>query len=287
MSSMLPFSKMHGLGNDFVVIDCLSQHCPELTLSQRRFIADRQRGIGCDQLLLVEAATQVGVDFKYRIFNTDGGEVSQCGNGARCFARFVYDKGLSDKSEIVVETNSGIITLTVKEEGGIVTVNMGPPQFEPTQIPFITEQQAELYDLNLSDGQTVSVGVLSMGNPHAVMLVDDIETADVARLGPMIEGHDQFPERVNAGFMQVVNESEVKVRVYERGVGETQACGTGACAAAVHGMQSGLLNTAVKVSLIGGELDIVWQGQQAPVWMTGPTTHVFDGEIAWATISNN
>jgi diaminopimelate epimerase len=287
MSSMLSFSKMHGLGNDFVVIDCLSQHCPELTLSQRRFIADRQRGIGCDQLLLVEAATQVGVDFKYRIFNTDGGEVSQCGNGARCFARFVYDKGLSDKSEIVVETNSGIITLTVKEEGGIVTVNMGPPQFEPKQIPFITEQQAELYDLNLSDGQTVSVGVLSMGNPHAVMLVDDIETADVARLGPMIEGHDQFPERVNAGFMQVVNESEVKVRVYERGVGETQACGTGACAAAVHGMQSGLLNTAVKVSLIGGELDIVWQGQQAPVWMTGPTTHVFDGEIAWATISNN
>ena len=233
MSSMLSFSKMHGLGNDFVVIDCLSQHCPELTLSQRRFIADRQRGIGCDQLLLVEAATQVGVDFKYRIFNTDGGEVSQCGNGARCFARFVYDKGLSDKSEIVVETNSGIITLTVKEEGGMVTVNMGPPQFEPTQIPFITEQQAELYDLNLSDGQTVSVGVLSMGNPHAVMLVDDIETADVARLGPMIEGHDQFPERVNAGFMQVVNESEVKVRVYERGVGETQAWGTGACAAAV------------------------------------------------------
>jgi len=287
MNSMLSFSKMHGLGNDFVVIDCVSQHCPELTLSQRRFIADRQRGIGCDQLLLVEAATQAGVDFKYRIFNTDGGEVSQCGNGARCFARFVYDKGLSDKSEIVVETNSGIITLTVKQQGEIVTVNMGPPQFEPKLIPFDTEQQAALYDLTLSDGQTVSVGVLSMGNPHAVMLVDDIETVDVARLGPMIEGYDQFPERVNAGFMQVVNEDEVKVRVYERAVGETQACGTGACAAAVHGMQLGLLNTAVKVSLIGGELDIVWQGQQAPVWMTGPTTHVFDGEIAWATISSN
>ena len=287
MSSMLSFSKMHGLGNDFVVIDCLSQHCPELTPSQRRFIADRQRGIGCDQLLLVEAATQAGVDFKYRIFNSDGGEVSQCGNGARCFARFVYDKGLSDKSDIVVETNSGIITLTVKQQGEIVTVNMGPPQFEPKLIPFDIEQQALLYDLNLSDGQTVSVGVLSMGNPHAVMLVDDIEIVDVGGLGPMIEGHDQFPERVNAGFMQIVNEDEVKVRVYERGVGETQACGTGACAAAVHGMQLRLLNTAVKVSLIGGDLDIVWQGQQAPVWMTGPTTHVFDGEIAWATISSN
>jgi len=287
MSSMLSFSKMHGLGNDFVVIDCISQYCPELTLSQRRSIADRQRGIGCDQLLLVEAATQAGVDFKYRIFNADGGEVSQCGNGARCFARFVYDKGLSDKSDIVVETNSGIITLMAKQQGEIVTVNMGPPQFEPKLIPFDIEQQAALYDLNLSGGQTVSVGVLSMGNPHAVMLVDDIETVDVAGLGPMIEGHDQFPERVNAGFMQILNEDEVKVRVYERGVGETQACGTGACAAAVHGMQLGLLNTGVKVSLIGGELDIVWQGQQAPVWMTGPTTHVFDGEIAWATISSN
>lgn len=287
MSSMLSFSKMHGLGNDFVVIDCISQYCPELTLSQRRSIADRQRGIGCDQLLLVEAATQAGVDFKYRIFNADGGEVSQCGNGARCFARFVYDKGLSDKSDIVVETNSGIITLMAKQQGEIVTVNMGAPQFEPKLIPFDIEQQAALYDLNLSGGQTVSVGVLSMGNPHAVMLVDDIETVDVAGLGPMIEGHDQFPERVNAGFMQILNEDEVKVRVYERGVGETQACGTGACAAAVHGMQLGLLNTGVKVSLIGGELDIVWQGQQAPVWMTGPTTHVFDGEIAWATISSN
>ena len=174
-----------------------------------------------------------------------------------------------------------------KQQGEIVTVNMGAPQFEPKLIPFDIEQQAALYDLNLSGGQTVSVGVLSMGNPHAVMLVDDIETVDVAGLGPMIEGHDQFPERVNAGFMQILNEDEVKVRVYERGVGETQACGTGACAAAVHGMQLGLLNTGVKVSLIGGELDIVWQGQQAPVWMTGPTTQVFDGEIAWATISSN
>jgi len=287
MNSMLAFSKMHGLGNDFVVIDCVRQTCRELTLSQRRFIADRQRGVGCDQLLLVEAATQAGVDFKYRIFNADGGEVSQCGNGARCFARYVYETGLTDKSEIVVETASGIIILTVKNEGEVVTVNMGPPQFEPKHVPFETPQQAKQYGLTLSDGQVVSVGVLSMGNPHAVMLVENIETADVATLGPMIESHSQFPERVNAGFMQVINSNEIKVRVYERGAGETQACGTGACAAAVFGMQVGLLGNDVKVRLTGGELEIVWQGQQSPVWMTGPATHVFDGEIAWATINNN
>jgi len=287
MSTMLTFSKMHGLGNDFVVIDRLSQNGPELTLPQRRFIADRQRGIGCDQLLLVEAATQANVDFKYRIFNSDGGEVSQCGNGARCFARYVVDKGLTDKQEIVVETASGIITLVIKDDGEIVTVNMGTPVFEPEKIPFEAGQQAESYNLNLSDGQTISVGVLSMGNPHAVMLVEDIETADVATLGPMIERYKQFPERVNAGFMQIVNNNQVKVRVYERGVGETQACGTGACAAVVYGIQLGLLNKEVKVGLTGGELDIVWQGQQAPVWMTGSATHVFDGEIAWATIDNN
>ncbi len=287
MIEMLTFSKMHGLGNDFVVIDCISQACRELTLSQRRFIADRQRGIGCDQLLLVETATQANVDFKYRIFNADGGEVNQCGNGARCFARYVYQNGLTDKKEIVVETASGIIVLTVKNDGDIITVNMGAPQFEPKQVPFDVSQQAEQYDLVLADGRTVSVGVLSMGNPHAVMLVEDINAADVSTLGQMIESHDQFPERVNAGFMQIVNRGEVKVRVYERGSGETQACGTGACAAAVVGMQRGLLDQDVKVSLTGGELDIVWQGQHSPVWMTGSATHVFDGEIAWATIYNH
>ena len=286
MSDMLSFSKMHGLGNDFVVIDALSQKCPDLSISQRRFLADRHRGIGCDQLLMVQESKSEGIDFKYRIFNSDGGEVSQCGNGARCFARFVYNKGLTQKKEIVVETSSGIITLTMEEAGGIVTVEMGPPEFDPKQIPFEVERQAKVYDLILSDARKVCLGVLSMGNPHAVMIVNDISTTDVALLGPMIESHKNFPERVNVGFMQVLNKNEVIVRVYERGVGETQACGTGACAAVVHGIQVGLLDSKVKVSLTGGELDIVWIGQQAPVWMTGPAMHVFDGEIEWATLNS-
>jgi len=286
MSDMLSFSKMHGLGNDFVVINALNQKCPDLSISQRRFLADRHRGIGCDQLLMVQESNSEGIDFKYRIFNSDGGEVSQCGNGARCFARFVYNKGLTQKKEIVVETNSGIITLTIEEAEEIVTVEMGAPEFDPKQIPFEVERQVKVYDLILSDARKVCLGVLSMGNPHAVMIVNDINTTDVALLGPMIESHRSFPERVNVGFMQVLNESEVIVRVYERGVGETQACGTGACAAVVHGIQVGLLDSKVKVNLTGGELDIVWIGQQAPVWMTGPAMHVFDGEIEWATLNS-
>ena len=284
MSAMLLFSKMHGLGNDFVVIDGLSQKLPDLTISQRRFLADRHRGIGCDQLLMVEESKREGIDFKYRIFNSDGGEVSQCGNGARCFARFVYSKGLSQKKAIVVETSSGIITLTIEDVGETVTVEMGPPDFDPKQIPFEVEHQVKVYDLTLSDDRKVCLGVLSMGNPHAVMVVNDINATDVALLGPMIESHTNFPERVNVGFMQVLNKSEVIVRVYERGVGETQACGTGACAAVVHGIQLGLLGSKVKVNLTGGELDIVWMGQQKPVRMTGPAMHVFDGEIEWATL---
>ena len=286
MSDMLSFSKMHGLGNDFVVINALNQKCPDLSISQRRFLADRHRGIGCDQLLMVQESNSEGIDFKYRIFNSDGGEVSQCGNGARCFARFVYNKGLTQKKEIVVETSSGIMTLTMEEAGEIVTVEMGAPEFDPKQIPFEVERQVKVYDLILSDARKVCLGVLSMGNPHAVMIVNDINTTDVALLGPMIESHRSFPERVNVGFMQVLNESEVIVRVYERGVGETQACGTGACAAVVHGIQVGLLDSKVKVNLTGGELDIVWIGQQAPVWMTGPAMHVFDGEIEWATLNS-
>ena len=235
MSAMLLFSKMHGLGNDFVVIDGLSQKLPDLTISQRRFLADRHRGIGCDQLLMVEESKREGIDFKYRIFNSDGGEVSQCGNGARCFARFVYSKGLTQKKAIVVETSSGIITLTIEDVGETVTVEMGPPDFDPKQIPFEVEHQVKVYDLTLSDDRKVCLGVLSMGNPHAVMVVNDINATDVALLGPMIESHTNFPERVNVGFMQVLNKSEVIVRVYERGVGETQACGTGACAAVVVG----------------------------------------------------
>ena len=287
MSASLMFSKMHGLGNDFVIIDTINQHYSELTLSQRQFIADRQRGIGCDQLLLVEQAIQQGVDFKYCIFNADGGEVSQCGNGARCFARFVYEQGLTDKTQIVVETASGFMTLTLKESGQVVTVNMGEPQFVPAQIPFEQAQQADVYTLRLDNGDEVELGALSMGNPHAVSIVEDIQKADVTTLGPMIEGHQRFPERVNAGFMQIIDKNEISLRVFERGSGETQACGSGACAAVVSGIQRGLLSNEVKVHLTGGDLDIVWQGEQTPVWMTGTATHVFDGEIAWATINKH
>ena len=287
MSLHLTFSKMHGLGNDFVIIDTVNQAWSELTLSQRQFITDRQRGIGCDQLLLVESATQQNVDFKYRIFNADGGKVSQCGNGARCFARFVFEQGLTTKTEVAVETASGIMTLTLKEDGKVVTVNMGEPRFTPADIPFEQDQQADVYALGLDNGDEIALGALSMGNPHAVSIVDNIEKVDVSTLGPMIEGHQRFPERVNAGFKQIITENEIKLRVFERGSGETQACGSGACAAVVSGIQRGLLANEVKVHLTGGDLDIVWQGEQTPVWLTGTATHVFDGEIAWATIDKH
>ena len=287
MSLHLTFSKMHGLGNDFVIIDTINQAWSELTVSQRQFITDRQRGIGCDQLLLVESATQQNVDFKYRIFNADGGEVSQCSNGARCFARFVFEQGLTTKTEVAVETASGIMTLTLKEDGKVVTVNMGEPRFTPADIPFEQDQQADVYALGLDNGDEIALGALSMGNPHAVSIVDNIEKVDVSMLGSMIECHQRFPERVNAGFMQIITENEIKLRVFERGSGETQACGSGACAAVVSGIQRGLLANEVKVHLTGGDLDIVWQGEQTPVWMTGTATHVFDGEIAWATINKH
>ncbi len=281
----LKFSKMHGLGNDFVVIDAISQPNHVLTTAQWRFIADRHRGIGCDQILLVEQSELQDVDFKYRIFNADGGEVGQCGNGARCFARFVRDKGLTNKDEITVETQSGLITLTVQEQGKIVTVNMGAPIWQPDNIPFQADQQQPSYDLTLSNNDKLTINAVSMGNPHAVTWVDDIETAKVAEWGPLIESHHRFPERVNAGFAQIIDRQQINLRVYERGVGETQACGTGACAAAVAGIQQGLLDDVVTVHLTGGALQIEWQGQGEPVWMTGSASHVFDGEIAWATIT--
>ena len=287
MSLHLTFSKMHGLGNDFVIIDTINQAWSELTVSQRQFITDRQRGIGCDQLLLVESATQQNVDFKYRIFNADGGEVSKCGNGARCFARFVFEQGLTTKTEVAVETASGIMTLTLKEDGKVVTVNMGEPRFTPADIPFEQDQQADVYALGLDNGDEIALGALSMGNPHAVSIVDNIEKVDVSMLGSMIECHQRFPERVNAGFMQIITENEIKLRVFERGSGETQACGSGACAAVVSGIQRGLLANEVKVHLTCGDLDIVWQGEQTPVWMTGTATHVFDWEIALATIGKH
>lgn len=281
---MLKFSKMHGLGNDFIVIDAINQSV-NLTASQIRFLADRHFGIGCDQLLLVEKATHKNADFKYRIFNADGGEVSQCGNGARCFVQFVYDKGLTAKTTISVETKSGIIYPSLQQQGDI-RVDMGVPSFQPSDLPFIADQQALNYSLDLPNNEQIEISAVSMGNPHAVIIVDNIDNADVARLGAMIESHKDFPDRVNVGFMQLISQNEIKLRVFERGVGETQACGTGACAAVASGIQRGLLARKVEVSLLGGQLTISWPDGNASVQMTGSATQVFDGEIAWATINN-
>ena len=272
----IAFTKMHGLGNDFVVIDAMNQKI-NLSTEQLRFLANRRLGVGCDQVLLVETAKQEGVDFRYRIFNADGGEVEQCGNGARCFARFVRDKALSNKDRIRVETNSGLIELHVEQDEQ-VTVDMGIPRFEPAEIPFQATQQAMSYQLQV-DNETIELNVLSMGNPHAVMLVDDVDAAPVERLGPLIESHKRFPQRVNAGFMQVISAQHIKLRVYERGAGETQACGTGACAAVVAGRLRQLLSDQVRVQLPGGDLHIRWAGNNSPVMMTGPATSVFDGNI--------
>lgn len=265
---------MQGAGNDFMVIDGVRQSV-SLTAQQVNQLAHRQFGIGFDQLLLVEPSNVA--DFKYRIFNADGSEVAQCGNGARCFVRFVVDAGLTQKNEIHVETVSGIITPKL-EDSGLVTVNMGAPKFAPADIPFIAETQANRYALEVGN-QTLTISAVSMGNPHAVQIVNDVETAPVVALGSQIEVHPRFPERVNAGFMQIINPHHIKLRVFERGSGETLACGTGACAAAVTGIQLGLLQSPVKVSARGGELHIAWLGGDAPVMMTGPAVTVFTGSV--------
>jgi len=272
----LEFTKMHGLGNDFVVIDAINQQVA-LTPAQVRRLADRHFGIGCDQLLLVEAATSTGADFRYRIFNADGGEVAQCGNGARCFMQFVHEHGLSARPRIRVETLGGMLEL-VRNPDGQVTVNMGVPRLAPAGIPFTAAAQAVRYTLEV-DGRSYEIGALSLGNPHAVLRVDDIATAPVATLGPLIERHPRFPERVNAGFVQIVDAATVRVRVYERGAGETLACGSGACAAVVAGRLWGELDETVKVVLNGGELVISWPGEGHPVMMTGPATTVYQGRI--------
>ncbi|MEO6024957.1 MAG: diaminopimelate epimerase [Burkholderiales bacterium] len=272
----LSFTKMHGLGNDFVVLDGINQRVA-LTPEQVRFIADRHMGIGCDQILLVEPPSQPDVDFRYRIFNADGGEVEHCGNGARCFVQFVREAGLTDKAEIRVETKNGIIT-PHQQVNGEVTVNMGAPRFDPQDIPFCREKIQPLYDLAVG-GETISISALSMGNPHAVQAVGNVETAPVLQQGPLIECHVDFSARVNAGYMEIINRNEIKLRVWERGVGETLACGTGACAAVVAGIQRGLLEHAVSVHTHGGDLRIEWQGPGEPVMMTGPATTVFKGEI--------
>ena len=273
----LKFTKMHGLGNDFVVIDGMRQYV-ELTPERIRALGDRHTGIGFDQLLLVEPPETAGADFRYRIFNADGGEVEQCGNGARCFVRFVHDQGLTAKDAIVVETKRGIIHPRL-EADGLVTVDMGQPRFAPPEIPFESDSDAAEQPLQLPDGTTLTIGVVSMGNPHAVTVVADVDAAPVAVQGPQVESHARFPQRVNAGFMQIIDRHNIRLRVYERGAGETLACGTGACAAAVSGIRRGLLDSPVRVQTRGGDLSIAWGGPGQPVIMTGPAAKVFTGEF--------
>jgi diaminopimelate epimerase len=279
----LKFTKMHGAGNDFIVIDAINQNI-NFTPAQWKQLADRRFGIGADQILVVEAPISAGVDFRYRIYNADGGEVEQCGNGSRAFVRFVTDKKLTNKSAIRVETMSGIIEPQLQSDGSIC-VNMGAPILDASRVPFDTlglnaSTQANDLSWPLSiNAKTVFVSAVSMGNPHAVQVVEDSETYPVLLDGPLIEHHPRFPKRVNAGFMQVINPQHIRLRVFERGAGETLACGTGACAAVVTGILRGLLTSPVRVSMHGGELSIDWQGPDQPVFLSGPAVTVFDGEI--------
>jgi diaminopimelate epimerase len=272
----LSFTKMHGLGNDFVVIDGVRQNI-KLTPEVVRFLADRHFGVGCDQLLLVETSAQAEVDFRYRIFNADGGEVEQCGNGARCFVRFVHDKGLTTKSEIRVDTRAGIITPRLRDDG-LVSVDMGVPVLDPAKIPFVSDSDAVVQPLEV-EGQRLAITAVSMGNPHAVQVVADVDRAPVTELGAKIERHPRFPARVNAGFVEVVDTHHIRLRVFERGAGETLACGTGACAATVAVILRGLAVSPLKVDTRGGALEIAWNGPGTPVLMTGPAVTVFEGEI--------
>lgn len=270
------FTKMHGLGNDFMVVDMISQHV-HMRPEQIRRIADRHFGIGFDQLLLVEPPGSPDVDFRYRIFNADGSEVEQCGNGARCFAIFVREKKLTNKDQIRVETKKGIIELHI-DQNGRVLVDMGEPIFEPSRVPFISDSESPSYTLNVA-GEKVQLSAASMGNPHAVIDVSELTDELIGRLGPAIECHEQFPEKVNVGFMEVVHKRFIKLRVFERGVGETMACGTGACAAVATGINRGVLESPVEVRLPGGNLKIEWQGKGHSLMMEGPATSVFEGKI--------
>lgn len=273
---LLHFTKMHGLGNDFMMVDLVTQRA-HFTDAQVRRLANRRFGVGFDQLLVVEPPRDPDMDFRYRIYNADGSEVENCGNGARCFARFVRDQRLTHKREIHVETAGGPLVLKVEDDGRI-RVDMGEPRFAPEALPFEATEDRVLHALDV-DGKRLEVGVVSMGNPHAVLRVDDVDTAPVERLGPAIEAHPRFPRRVNAGFMQVVSAHEIRLRVYERGSGETLACGTGACAAVASGIRQGVLESPVKVHLPGGELTIEWAGPGHPLFMTGPAERVFDGRL--------
>lgn len=274
------FTKMHGCGNDFVVINAIEQKI-NLSSEQIKVIADRHFGIGCDQLLLVETPTHADAEFRYRIFNADGGEVGQCGNGARCFARFVFDTGLTTRRNIPVETASGLINLQL-EDNNQVTVNMGIPNFEPADIPFILnekpEADAEYYKLKV-DEEKYAIGAVSIGNPHAVLLVESVAEAAVETLGPVIEQHPQFPEHVNVGFMEIVNRGLIRLRVFERGSGETLACGSGACAAIAVGIHNRLLDDTVVAELRGGDVRVQWSGAGQSIYLTGPAETVYEGQL--------
>lgn len=279
----LKFTKMHGAGNDFIVVDAINQQV-DLSVDQWRRLADRRFGIGADQILVVECPTSADVDFRYRIFNNDGGEVEQCGNGSRAFVRFVVDKGLTQARSIRVQTMSGIITPRLEDDGS-VTVDMGAPRLVPADVPFdatglagMVQGDDTLWPLPVGD-DTVFVSVVSMGNPHAVQVVDDVDAAPVEETGPLIERHVRFPKRVNAGYLQVMDRHHIRLRVFERGAGETLACGTGACAAVVAGIRRGLLDSPVRVSARGGELSIAWAGPDQPVYLSGPAVSVFEGEV--------
>jgi diaminopimelate epimerase len=287
----LKFTKMHGAGNDFIVVDAVNQQV-DLSPEQWARLADRRFGIGADQILIVERPTDEGCDFRYRIFNSDGGEVEQCGNGSRAFVRFVRDKGLTDKRSIRVQTMSGIISPRLEDDGS-VTVDMGAPVLEPAKVPFdsqgldgVAQGRDTLWPLTVrarGAEQTVLVSTVSMGNPHAVQVVDDVDTAPVAETGPQIEHHPRFPKRVNAGYLQVLDRGHVKLRVFERGAGETLACGTGACDAVVAGIRRGLLDSPVTVDARGGRLSIAWAGEGQPVYLSGPAETVFEGEVTLST----
>lgn len=272
----LRFTKMHGLGNDFVMVDAISQRV-NITPDKARMLADRHFGVGCDQVLVVEPPQQPDSDFHYRIFNSDGGEVENCGNGARCFALFVRQRRLTGKRDIRVDTAAGQLLLKIQKDN-LVVVDMGVPELTPEKIPFNASTQANTYELQLPD-RTLTIGAVSMGNPHAVTLVDDVTAYPVHTIGPQVESHALFPKRVNAGFMQILSPGEVRLRVYERGAGETLACGTGACAAVVAGVLQQRLTDKVKVHLPGGCVQIAWQGPGTPVTMTGPATTVYHGQI--------
>ncbi len=279
---LLRFTKMHGLGNDFVLLDLISQNIT-IREDQIRALADRKLGVGFDQLLVAEPPDDPATDFKYRIFNADGSEVEHCGNGARCFLRFVRDRGLTTKTRIKLGTSNGIIEAKLEKDGNI-TIDMGPPILQPDRIPFIADKAQILYDIEVAlpvcgTVKNLQVACVSMGNPHVVLQVDDVDTAPVTQLGAILEKHCRFPERVNVGFMQVVSRNEIRLRVFERGVGETQACGTGACAAVVAGRLQGLLDDTVSVYLTGGKLTVSWQGDSTPVLMNGPATRVYEGRL--------